>query len=60
MGAYGDEATITEAKRRFEAHVNKTSILPADIRGPVSVLCPRFSLMDLRIWDWIPRREAFF
>ena len=36
MGRYGDEAVIAEAKKRFQAHVDKSAILPADLRSPVS------------------------
>lgn len=36
MGRYGDEATINEARNRFENHYNEISVLPADLRGPVS------------------------
>ncbi|XP_001599897.2 puromycin-sensitive aminopeptidase isoform X2 [Nasonia vitripennis] len=35
MISFGDEATIKEAQRRFEAHVAKKAILPADLRSPV-------------------------
>ncbi|XP_043289378.1 puromycin-sensitive aminopeptidase isoform X2 [Venturia canescens] len=34
MGAYGDEATIEEARRRFQLHL-KGEILSADLRSPV-------------------------
>ncbi|GAB6019725.1 hypothetical protein CHUAL_001278 [Chamberlinius hualienensis] len=35
LGAYGDESVRNEARRRFDTHVNKTAILPADLRSPV-------------------------
>uniref|UniRef100_A0A2C9JWJ6 Aminopeptidase n=1 Tax=Biomphalaria glabrata TaxID=6526 RepID=A0A2C9JWJ6_BIOGL len=35
MGRCGDEATVAEARRRFEAHVNGTAKLPADLRSCV-------------------------
>ncbi|CAL1545832.1 unnamed protein product [Lymnaea stagnalis] len=35
MGRCGDEATIAEAKKRFEAHCNGTAKLPADLRACV-------------------------
>ena len=38
MGRYNDEATVAEARKRFAQHVNGTKALPADLRGPVSVL----------------------
>lgn len=33
--AFEDEATVTEANKRFEAHIFGKTILPADIRSPV-------------------------
>ena len=38
MGRYNDEATVAEARKRFAEHVKGTKALPADLRGPVSVL----------------------
>ena len=38
MGRYNDEATVAEARKRFAQHVSGTKALPADLRGPVSVL----------------------
>lgn len=35
MGAYGDEGTVAEAELRFKKHVDKSQILPADLRGAV-------------------------
>lgn len=35
MGRSGDEATVAEARRRFEEHYNGTARLPADIRAAV-------------------------
>ncbi|KAK7501330.1 hypothetical protein BaRGS_00007455 [Batillaria attramentaria] len=37
MGRYGDEATVAEAKKRFNDHVTGAKALPADLRGPVYV-----------------------
>ena len=37
LGHNGDEETIAEAKKRFTAHCDGTSVLPADLRGPVSI-----------------------
>ncbi len=36
MGRNGDEATVTEAKKRFQDHCAGTKTIPADLRGPVS------------------------
>ena len=38
MGRNGDEATVTEAKKRFHEHCAGTKAIPADLRGPVSSL----------------------
>jgi len=35
MGAFGDQSVLNEARRRFDAHANKTSVLAADLRSPV-------------------------
>jgi len=35
LGLYGQEATVSEARKRFNAHFNGTQILPADLRSPV-------------------------
>ena len=35
MGRSGDEATITEARKRFEAHCKGESTIPADLRSAV-------------------------
>lgn len=35
LGLYGQEATVSEAKTRFNNHFNGTQILPADLRSPV-------------------------
>lgn len=32
---FGDESVVEEAKQLFKKHVDKTSIIPADIRAPV-------------------------
>merc|ERR1719300_974303 len=37
MGRYGDEATVAEARKRFDDHVKGTKPLSADLRGPVYV-----------------------
>ena len=37
MGRYGDKDTVAEARKRFDDHVSGTKLLPADLRGPVSV-----------------------
>ncbi|XP_048758250.1 puromycin-sensitive aminopeptidase-like isoform X2 [Ostrea edulis] len=37
LGKCGDEDTISEAKKRFDAHVSGESPLPADLKGPVYV-----------------------
>ena len=36
LGRNGDEATVAEARKRFDAHVAGTSALPADLKSPVS------------------------
>lgn len=36
LGKYGDEETVTEARKRFENHVSGKVPLPADLKGPVS------------------------
>jgi len=36
LGRSGDKGTVAEAKKRFEDHCSKTTILPADLRAPVS------------------------
>lgn len=38
LGRYGHEATVAEAKARFDAHYTGANILPADLRSPVSGL----------------------
>ncbi|KAK3736507.1 hypothetical protein QZH41_009395, partial [Actinostola sp. cb2023] len=35
LGKYGDEATVKEAQRRFEAHCKKESTIDADLRSAV-------------------------
>ena len=35
LGSYGDEETIAEARKRFEDHVIKKKIIPADLRACV-------------------------
>uniref|UniRef100_A0A8W8IJS7 Aminopeptidase n=1 Tax=Magallana gigas TaxID=29159 RepID=A0A8W8IJS7_MAGGI len=35
LGKYGDEETVTEARKRFENHVSGKVPLPADLKGPV-------------------------
>ena len=35
MGACDDLDTVTQAKTRFDAHVAKKKLLPADLRAPV-------------------------
>ena len=35
MGCNGHEPTVTEARRRFNDHVNGKALLPADLRAPV-------------------------
>ena len=35
MGRYNDEATVAEARKRFEQHCSGAAVLPADLRGPV-------------------------
>ncbi|KAL3855249.1 hypothetical protein ACJMK2_014465 [Sinanodonta woodiana] len=35
MGRYGDEATVAEARKRFQAHCDGTMTLHADLRSPV-------------------------
>ncbi|XP_013422080.1 puromycin-sensitive aminopeptidase-like [Lingula anatina] len=34
LGTYGHEATVAEARKRFQAHAEGSTILPADLRGP--------------------------
>ena len=34
-GAYGDDATLAEARRRFESYLDEPSSLPPDLRGVV-------------------------
>ncbi len=36
LGTNGDVETVEEAKRRFEAHLAGTSVIPADLRAAVS------------------------
>jgi hypothetical protein len=38
MGRYNDEATVAEAMKRFEEHYKGEKTLPADLRGPVSIV----------------------
>ncbi|XP_013782586.1 puromycin-sensitive aminopeptidase-like [Limulus polyphemus] len=35
LAAFDEESVVNEAKKRFEAHANGTSILPADLRSAV-------------------------
>lgn len=35
VGCYGDEDTVTEGRRRFQAHIERTEVLDADIRSAV-------------------------
>lgn len=35
LSRYDDEETIAEAKRRFDDHINKRRIIPADLRAAV-------------------------
>ncbi|XP_062591652.1 puromycin-sensitive aminopeptidase-like [Saccostrea cucullata] len=37
LGKYGDEETVSEAKKRFEAHVSGKALLPADLKTPVYI-----------------------
>lgn len=38
MGRCGDEAVLTEARRRFEAHASGNTPLIANLRSPVSTI----------------------
>ena len=35
MGVYGHKPTVAEAQKRFNEHINGTSVIPADLRGCV-------------------------
>ena len=35
LGTYGHEATVAEARKRFEAHCNGEATIPADLRSAV-------------------------
>lgn len=35
LGVYGDQETQEKAKSRFEKHLSKTELIPADLRGPI-------------------------
>ena len=35
LGKAGHEATVEEARKRFTAHCDGSSVLPPDLRGPV-------------------------
>lgn len=38
MGRSGDKATVAEAQKRFKAHCDGTTTLPADLRNPVGLV----------------------
>lgn len=35
LGCYGDAEVIEECKKRFQAHVEGSQLIPADLRGAV-------------------------
>ena len=35
VGCYGDEDTVVEAQRRFQAHIDETEVLKANIRSAI-------------------------